>query len=98
MKAQARREGKPYGQWCTENGIMSEWAEKKANREVPDSMLGARAMALIVNRISMQEFNEETPGGPQVSSILVDSHSTNKVKTPKRARGRPRKRFIRVEE
>lgn len=98
MKAQARREGKTYGQWCTDNGIMSEWAEKKANREIPESFLGPRAMAVIDNRISLQEYNGETPGGPQVASILLDSKSKNKVSPPKRPRGRPRKRYIHAED
>jgi len=93
MKEQARKAGMTFGQWCTESGIMSEWVEKKANREIPASVIGPRAMEVINNRVSLQEFQD---GGDQVASILVDRRSRNKVKPPKRKVGRPRKYFKQV--
>lgn len=95
MKAQARKEGKPYGQWCHENGILSEWDEKQANREIPESWVGPRTMAAIVGKLSQEEYNGTFPGGDQAGSILLDA-SRMRVKLPKRPRGRPRKHFEQV--
>lgn len=96
MKRQAKEEGITYGQWCRENGIMSEWDEKKANREIPASRVGPRTMADTLIRMSEEVYDDTFPGGEQTMSILVDARSV-KVKQPKRKRGRPRKHFFMVE-
>jgi len=96
MKAAARAEGLTYGEWCHKYGIMSEWDEKKANREKLESELGPRTMGAIVSRLSTEDWEGATPGGDQMGSILIDRRAP--VKPPKRPRGRPRKNFVRVED
>ncbi len=95
MKKQARAEGITFGQWCEKYGIVSEWGEKKANREVPMSQL-PHEMFHIDNRVSLQEWNDETPGGPKVASIIEDTSIHQSVRGPKRRRGRPVKKTMRV--
>lgn len=86
MKAQAKKAGKTYAEWCRDAGILSNWEEKKANREVPMGLIGPAKMAEIDTRLSLAEWGDETPDGPQSGSILRDPGRTKtfKVDMPKR--------------
>jgi len=96
MKNEARKAGMEYGAWCHQAGIMSDWDEKKANRETPESTIGPRTMGAIVSRLSVEEYEGATPGGDQMGSILIDRRAP--VNPPKRLRGRPRRIFRQVRE
>lgn len=98
MKNEARREGVSYGEWCKKNGILSEWQEKMViSHEVPQSRVGVVTMAEREERMSLETYEGAFPGGEQVASVLLIPRY-NKVKLPKRPRGRPRKHFKMVRD
>lgn len=95
MKNEARKAGIPYAQWCRRAGIITDWDEKKINRnESLESEVGPRTMGAIVSRLSADEYAGVTPGGDQIGSIIIDRRAP--VRPPKRKRGRPRKNFVMV--